>query len=325
MRTGLKRTAAATALAVGLMTASCSGSDNTASTSPQADHLYKTSGNGAAYMDAQPEALYEAAPAAPPPPHGGAPVQTDGAVPDSGPMLAYSYARSIETPGNALAAVVESHAAACRQAGPTTCMVVNISQSGLGEDWANANLSLKAAPAWSEAFLGGLSAGLESQKSRITSASEYAEDLSTQIIDTDARLKAKVTLRNRLQALLTDRPSELKDLLALESELARVQADIDSTTSVLAALRQRVAMSNINLSYSARQSPASRSVWRPLSDAFGGFFGHFAGALAAIVTTIAVLLPWIPVVIGLIWLARSLWRRVFRKRNRAAPPPPPNL
>lgn len=236
-----------------------------------------------------------------------------GNIPQSGPMLAYTHNRTIETPPKALASVVSTHQVACEQAGPQSCMVVNSSQSGLGEDWAHANLHIRATPAWIETFLGGLSANLEDTKSRIRSASTYAEDLSTQIIDTDARLKAKLTLRDRLQGLLTDRPSELGDLLDLERELARVQADIDSSASLLEALKQRVAMSNLHLNYQARQSAASQSVWQPLGDAFNSFFGHFAGALAAIVTTIAIVLPWIPVVIGLIWVARFIWRRVFRK------------
>lgn len=251
----------------------------------------------------------------PPPPEEGA-----GPVAQSGPMLAYSHNRTIEVAPKDVGVITASHQKICEAAGPSTCMVVSASQQGLGESWANASLFIKATPAWVEGFLEGLPSSLSATHGRITEASTYAEDLSTSIIDTDARLKAKLTLRDRLQGLLTDRPSELGDLLDLERELARVQADIDSTASVLAALRQRVALSDLRLHYTARQTPGSASVWRPLGDAFGSFFSHFAGALAAIVTTIAVILPWIPVVIGLIWLARALWRRVFRKKQPVSKP-----
>ena len=254
------------------------------------------------------EMALEAAPPAPTP--------GNDATSPSGPMLAYTHNRSIEAPAQNLSSVVESHRLKCVQAGPQVCMVVNASQNGVGEDWGHANLHIKAAPFWVDGFLGTLESDLDGTKARITASSTYAEDLSTQIIDTDARLKAKITLRDRLQALLSDRPSELGDLINLERELARVQADIDSAASVLAALKQRVEMSNVHMNYSALQPPQSHSVWRPLGDAITGFAGNFAWALGGIITALAVLLPWIPVGIGLIWLARVIWRRVFRKKDQ---------
>ncbi len=250
----------------------------------------------------------DAPPMSPPPPEQG------GAVAPAGPMLAYSHYRSIDAPANAVAGIADAHRIACDTAGPNVCMVVSIGQSGSPEDdWVSANLYLKATPAWSQTFLSGLESSMTAAKGRIVDASTQAEDLSTRIVDTDARLKAQITLRDRLQRLLTDRPSELGDLLALERELARVQADIDSQASILAALRQRVAMSDIRLNYSTRQSPVSQSVWRPLGDAFNGFFGNVARILAAIVTFLPFAIFWIPVGIGLIWVARKLWVRVFRK------------
>lgn len=265
-----------------------------------------------AYSERKQAAEYEAMPAPEPMP------ADDGATAETGPMLAYVHNRSIEAPSNGLGAIVSEHQARCEAAGPSVCMVVNASQSGIGEEWGSANLHLKATPQWTDAFLSGLESELEGTKAKITSASTYAEDLSTQIIDTDARLKAKITLRDRLQALLNDRPSDLGDLIELERELARVQADIDSAASILAALRQRVAMSNIHMNYSALREPTAHSVWRPLTRAFGDFFGNFASALGGIVTAVAFILPWIPVGIGLIWVARSIWRRVFKKKQPAS-------
>ena len=258
-----------------------------------------------------PKAAMDAAPEAAPVPD----APGNNATAPAGPMLAYVHNRSIEAPSLMIGGIVGAHQKRCENAGPTVCMVVNSSQSGIGEEWGSANLHIKATPAWTDAFLGGLETELEGTKARITSASTYAEDLSTQIIDTDARLKAKITLRDRLQALLTDRPSELGDLIELERELARVQSEIDSATNVLTALRQRVAMTNLHMNYSASREPQAHSVWRPLTRAFGSFFGNFAAALGGVITAVAFILPWIPVGIGLIWVARVIWRRVFRKKT----------
>ena len=95
----------------------------------------------------------------------------DGATPQSGPMLAYVHNRSIEAPSNALGDLVATHEQRCVEAGPQVCMVVNASQSGIGEDWGNANLHIKATPAWTNSFLGGLEGELDGTKAKITSAS----------------------------------------------------------------------------------------------------------------------------------------------------------
>lgn len=294
--------------ATALMTlAACGGSGGSDSYAPSAPESVAYDRRAMAE-----EKMIQAAPAPTAP---GQPVE-DGAVPETGPMLAYSHYRSIDAPANAVAGIAESHRAACDAAGSRQCMVVSVSQSGNPEDeWVSANLFLKASPEWTETFLSGLEGSIAGAKGRVTEATTNAEDLSTRIVDTDARLKAQITLRDRLQNLLTDRPSELGDLLALERELARVQADIDSQSSVLAALRQRVAMSDIRLNYSTRHNPVSASVWKPLGDAVDGFFGNVARILAAIITFIPFALFWIPVGIGLIWVARKLWVRVFRKQE----------
>ena len=72
-------------------------------------------------------------------------------------------------------------------------------------------------------------------------------------------------------------------------------------------------MSDIYLSYEAKITPVSQSVWRPLGQAIGDFFGTVAYALAGIVNMIAFLLPWVPVVLGFGWLGLFLTRK-FRKK-----------
>jgi len=135
-------------------------------------------------------------------------------------------------------------------------------------------------------------------------------------VDGEARLNSMKTMRDRLQALLRDRPGKLSDLLEIERELARVQADIDSRESVLAALKLRVAMSSLTLSYTPKYTAVSESIWRPLGDAFSGFMPNIAATLAAIIVFVSEILP--VVVIGglLIWLA--LW--LFGRRRRKAKP-----
>ena len=235
----------------------------------------------------------------------------------SGLYLAYTYHRSIAVPGEGLKPLLEAHANACMSAGPQNCLVTSSGLNGLETEYANGSLNIRATPIWTNDFLDGLASNLEPLNASVSHASTSAVDLTTQLIDTDAQLKAQTTLRDRLQNLLETRDGDLNELLGVERELARVQSQIDRYESTLANLKQRVSMSTISLHYSAKTSAVSRSVWQPLMSAFGDFFGHIAVAMAFVVSLLAYLLILIPVLAGLIWLGFKVFRLIRSKNSKS--------
>jgi len=117
-----------------------------------------------------------------------------------------------------------------------------------------------------------------------------------------ARLKAQTTLRTRLENLLETREAKLPDLLALERELARVQSEIESATANLKALRARVSMSIVNLSYTSERVVV----------------GLVSNGLAGVIRFIAILLPWmIFLILPGLFALRWFWRR--RKKIKSTP------
>ena len=145
------------------------------------------------------------------------------------------------------------------------------------------------------------------------SSSVSSEDLTRSIVDSSARLNALKTLRGRLQALLASRPGKLSDLLDVERELARVQGEIDSQESELAVMRQRVAMSTLEIDYQSETLAVASGVFEPLVSAFKGVAGNVIAGLAAMVTILSTLLPWLLVLIP----AGFYGRRFFLKRRAA--------
>jgi hypothetical protein len=73
-----------------------------------------------------------------------------------------------------------------------------------------------------------------------------SEDVTEQYIDVEARLKNKIALRDRLRELL-EKATDVKDILAIETELNRVQADIDSMQARLKSLKGLADMATIDL------------------------------------------------------------------------------
>lgn len=232
----------------------------------------------------------------------------------SAPRLAYAYAAEIEAPAAAVEPMMRAHAEACRAAGPARCNVLAASSNAYGDDRVNAQLSLRAEPTWLATFRGGLEGQAEAARGRVTSNSVTAEDLTRQLIDVEARLRAQKTLRDRLQQMLRERPGKLADLLETERELARVQGEIDSFESTLAVMRQRVEMSTMDLSYRSAPTAITGGTFEPVRDAGAGFLGNVAWGLAGLITLVGFAIPWLVVLVPLGWLALR-WLRARRARR----------
>ncbi len=96
---------------------------------------------------------------------------------------------------------------------------------------------------------GSLKAAMDSLESlgKVTSRRLSSEDVTDQYVDIDARLRTMIALRDRLRDLL-DQARDVSDVLAIEKELGRVQADIDSMQARLKAIEGRVDLATIHVS-----------------------------------------------------------------------------
>lgn len=238
--------------------------------------------------------------------------------PPEGMLLAYSWAVGFELPVRNVPGLKDRHEAECRAAGPSLCLVLGGSVSGDGEQYAYGNLSIRAEPRWLEEFRGGLAADAQAANGRVSSESVSTEDLTRNIVDTEARLEAQETLRTRLLALLERPTDEVDDLLAVERELARVQGDIDSARSQLAVMRARVDMSRLDLSYNSIPPAVSTGAFAPVADALRSFLSVFASSLGGVITIIAAAIPIVVILIPLIILVWKLFRGWRRKRKTKA-------
>jgi hypothetical protein len=270
------------------------------------------------------------APAAPPPPMDGRDQQQGPGQPQppqgggtASPILflAYTYTRGLEIPSQRLAGVMDAHVQACQTAGPRVCQLIGSNRTGDPESYMEGYVSFRAEPMWLRTFIAGLEAQADQAGGRIIQENVASEDLTRQIVDTEARLRAQTALRDRLQELLRSRPGRLSDLLEVERELARVQGEIDAVQSALAVMRTRVAMSELTISYRSAPRPVGSDTFEPLRNAFANFLGIIVTGFAAIITIIAGLIPVAVVVVPLVWLALR-WRRRRGGRffNRAPKP-----
>ena len=236
-------------------------------------------------------------------------------VPATAARIAYAYQYTLSLPTERALSLMARHEQACIEAGPTVCQVLGATSSRYGQDSLSARLELRATPAWIAGFRGGVGEQAEEAGGRVASSSTESEDLTRQLTDTEARLTALTTLRDRLQQLLATRSGPLEQLLQVERELARVQGELDATRSALETMRTRVATSRLTVNYESAGQLAPDSAWRPVSDALSNALTAFTSTLGALILILAGLLPVALLAVPIVWLGLK-WRA--RRRARAA-------
>lgn len=143
---------------------------------------------------------------------------------------------------------------------------------------------------------------------KVEQQSRSSEDVTTQVIDNDARVRAAERSIRQIENLL-GRATKLGEVISIESDLARRQADLDSLKSQQKWLQDQTTLSTITLSLT-RTTPKAA----PASDAHGFLAGledgwhALGGATVALLTLLGVLLPFL-VLLALVGVPAWLLRR----------------
>ena len=143
------------------------------------------------------------------------------------------------------------------------------------------------------------------------------EDATEQVVDLDSRVATQQASVTRVRALLAQATS-IGDIVSVESELARREADLDSLQRRLATLKDRVALSTLTVELRTASTPA------PADPAgFGAGLGAGWSGLKVIgsglATAAGFLLPFLPLLAvagAVVWAVR---RRAGRRRGGPGP------
>jgi hypothetical protein len=158
----------------------------------------------------------------------------------------------------------------------------------------------------------------------LISSKRHSDDVTTQVLDMDARVEAQRRSIDRIQVLF-DNATSIKDVVSIESELSRRQADLESLESQQRYLADQTSLSTITLS--VERTPAkAKPKPKPDHDEAGflaglsGGWGAMKSFLVGISTVAGALLPWL--VLALV-LAVPGWPMARRLRRRTTTPAAP--
>jgi hypothetical protein len=222
--------------------------------------------------------------------------------------IAVTHAFSLRVPSADVEAVQRRHLDDCTRLG---CMVLttNLDRSNAGR--ISAHTSIRIRPDGFADF----AKALEAAPATVVSHSQSAEDKTIPLLDMEKRVEVKTALRDRLAAMLKDPAAKTPaDLLAIEKELSQVQGDIEAAIAQRDYLRTITDTVRVDISYIGVTAQTGGVDLYAIQTAVAEFGQTMVSSGATLITFLAIILPWVPLVVLLAWAARRSFRRWRARR-----------
>jgi hypothetical protein len=157
----------------------------------------------------------------------------------------------------------------------------------------------------------------------LASSKRQSADVTTEVLDMDVRVEAQRRSIDRIQVLF-DNATSIKDVMSIENELSRRQADLASLEAQQRYLADQTAMSTITVSLErtakARPRPDPDTHDTGFLAGLSGGWKALKGFLVAVATVAGALLPWLVLVLLLAVPGWPLVRRLGRRPARGQVP-----
>jgi hypothetical protein len=231
-----------------------------------------------------------------------------GDIPVTLPKMAYLFDYGFRLAGEAIAPLQQQHADMCEAQGPYACRIISLSRTGEEADEIHGELQLAVASDKARGFGALLSAAAESADAEAFRANIQGEDLSKSIVDTEARLRSRIALRDRLMQVLETRKGKVEELVEAERQVAAVNEEIDQARSWLKEQQGRVAFSRMTLTYES--AAPGGSFFKPVKGALGSLGSIFGTIFAFLIVIGAIVGPLVLAVLGIRYMGRRMNRGV---------------
>ena len=225
--------------------------------------------------------------------------------------LAITHRFTLRVPSAETEAIQHKHLAECTRLG---CTILSTSIDRSNEGRINARATVRIKPESYDAF----AALLAAPPANVTTHSQSAEDLAQPIFDVEKRLEAKTVLRDRLTAMLRDQSVKTAaDLITIEKELSQAQGEIETIVAQRDGLRARTDTVRIEIFYAGAAGQIGGVDLTPIAQAISGIGQTLVGSVSWLISTLAAIVPWLPVIAFTWWASRRGLRR-WRSRKAQA-------
>lgn len=224
-------------------------------------------------------------------------------------FLAVRHELSAEVPSDQLPAAWTTVRDLC---GTLRCELLSSTmQRETPQQPGHASLEMRVLPADVDAVLGSV-AGV----AQVVAHNTTSEDKTAEVIDIEAHIQNRTEFRDGLRAMLSDTKTrrDLGDLLAIQRTLADTQAQLDSSATQRKLLAQQTSKQHLTIHFAAKRVLVGGTSYNPIRNALHNAGAALAESAGALITFLAVALPWLLLAVPAIWILRLLWRR---RRGRA--------
>jgi uncharacterized protein DUF4349 len=177
-------------------------------------------------------------------------------------------------------------------------------------------IALRVAPA----DLNKLLANLD-KLGRIEKHSTEREDKTTEVVDTEAKIKNLTTFRDSLRAMLARPTATVSDLVQIQKQLTDTQSDLDSETSQRKILANETEKIAVDISFRVERSNGNGGGFAQVWNALRESGSILADSTASLITTIVAIIPWLILIVPATWLLVKGWKRLRLRRNISPRPP----
>jgi hypothetical protein len=218
-----------------------------------------------------------------------------------GKSLVFSYSHSLELilPDGKVKAAFESARDACLHEAALRCDLVSAALTS-GETGDEASLVAALPHDKVAVFEKKLTDAGAAVKARSTNA----ENVTTAASDNDRKIAQLTAWRDRLAALVKRSDLSVSDLMKVEAELSKVEADLAAAMAEKRDLSNRIAKETVTVAFNERQS-ALAPLGRVFTDAGDTLIASSASAVEFLIRIV----PWLPIALAGLWLVRWLWSR----------------
>lgn len=222
--------------------------------------------------------------------------------------IAMRHRLTVEAAEDDLQTVWESTRALC---GKLDCEMTESSlQKKTGDTSSSASIAMRVAPRDVDKLFEHVGkAGV------IVQHTSESEDKTAAVIDTEAALNNQTGYRDSLRMMLAKPAATFKDVLEVQRELVRVQSELDALAGKRKLLQAETEKVAVQLSFRAKQSFVSRSMFTPIGSALRQSGMTLAESIAALITISAASVPWVALIAFLVWLGKKLRFRLRRRKT----------
>lgn len=144
---------------------------------------------------------------------------------------------------------------------------------------------------------------------------EKGNDVTEEYTDLETRLANSKRMEARLLDLLEKETKSVKDLLDVEVELGRVRENIETMEGRKRFLGDRISLSIITIDLFEPYIYSS-SIFDPIKDAFNSAGDLLMSSIGAVIKFIAAVIPWLVIILVIVWIGFKIVRRIIRKRKQ---------